>query len=69
MAIRMEIIADDQGNITINGPLQQPILCLGLLEMAKDLVHKHQAQQREAKVRLPGVQEIAAIRGAGSNGQ
>lgn len=38
--VKIEITMDDQGRIGVNGPLQDKILCFGLLELAKAAVHE-----------------------------
>jgi len=32
----------EEGKVSMNGPLENKVLCYGLLEVAKDLVRNHQ---------------------------
>ena len=41
MAIQMTIILDDKGNLNVNGPLQDKILCLGMIRLAETVVLAH----------------------------
>lgn len=47
--IQLIISMDDQGHIGINGPIQNTMLCFGLLEMAKLAIVDH-AKQNEKRV-------------------
>lgn len=46
--IQITITLDENGAISVNGPLENPILCYGLLVMAKDAIANHvsMAQRR-----------------------
>lgn len=37
----LTIILHPNGNVDVNGPLQDKILCYGLLEIAKDLIRNY----------------------------
>ena len=37
----LKITLSENGQVSINGPLEDKILCLGLLEMAKRIVHEY----------------------------
>jgi hypothetical protein len=43
MAQQVQILIemDDKGNITVRGPIENKILCYGLLESAKDAIRNH----------------------------
>lgn len=61
MAMRLEIVLDDNGRIGIEGPrplLRNKLLCLGLLEAAKDAV-------REYGVEEPRIVPATALRPVG----
>lgn len=59
MPIQIVITLDDNGHVGINAPLQDKILCYGLLEMARAAIDKHQpptqnGQNGQAKIlRVP----------------
>ena len=40
MAVKVEIVLQDDGQVQVSGPLDDKILCLGLLEIARMSVHK-----------------------------
>lgn len=61
MAIKMEIVVNDRGELTVTGPIDNPIMSLGILEAAKDVVRNHNA----AKARLV---RAAVIPGQSGNG-
>jgi len=43
--IRIEVLWDkEKGGITVNGPLEDKILCYGLLEYAKEVVRDFKAK-------------------------
>jgi hypothetical protein len=44
MKTQMVIDMDDKGNVSVNGPLENKLLCYGLLEVARDAVHAYQVQ-------------------------
>ena len=39
--IILKITLKEDGNIDVNGPLHNKVLCLGMMEIAKDLVLKY----------------------------
>lgn len=39
--MKISVIIDEQGAATIEGPLQNKVLCYGLLQVGMDLVRKH----------------------------
>ncbi len=39
---KLEIIMSPDGRVGVNGPLDNKVLCLGLLELAKDIVIKYE---------------------------
>ncbi|MFW6206963.1 MAG: hypothetical protein ACOC5J_03420 [Gemmatimonadota bacterium] len=40
---KMEIRLTDEGEVRVRGPLQNPLLCYGLLEAAKDAIRENKA--------------------------
>lgn len=58
MSIKIIIERTDEGQVTINGPINDKILCYGLLETAKDAVREYNDSQRKSiitpVIQLPG---------------
>lgn len=48
------ITLDDAGNVAVNGPIDNRLLCYGLLEVAKDTVTKHCEQMNNRIVQPAG---------------
>ena len=40
----LKISMDDAGNISVNGPIDNQLLSYGLLEVAKDVIKQHAAE-------------------------
>lgn len=38
---RLIIMLDEDGKVKLNGPLQNKLLCYGLLEVARDIIKDH----------------------------
>jgi len=41
------------GAVQVNGPIQNPMICMGMLEMAKEAIHDFAAEQRKNQRILP----------------
>ncbi len=41
MAVELKISMDDTGNVGVNGPIDNLILCYGLLEIARQSIQKN----------------------------
>lgn len=58
--VRLVITLEDDGRVNINGPLRQKLLCIGLLEMAKETVQDyHKGQAAEQRIEI-ATSEMAA---------
>jgi hypothetical protein len=55
MAIRLVIEVNDQGALSVNGPIHDKVLCYGLLEGAKDAIRQHQATQETRRIIPAGI--------------
>lgn len=44
--VKLEIILNDNGTLSVNGPIDNLHMCYGLLELAKDALREKAAQQR-----------------------
>jgi hypothetical protein len=52
---QLVITLDESGNVGINGPLENRLLCFGMMEMAKDGINKkHDADQKRIVQVAPG---------------
>lgn len=56
----LTITIDDKGQVSVNGPVDQLMLCYGLLEIAKDSLRNHQASLAK-RVQAPGIADVAAF--------
>ena len=63
MPITLKIELDEQGQISISGPIHDKILCYGLLESAKDAVREHVA--KEAKKTILAPHPLLNLKGTG----
>jgi len=41
--IELRIVLSDEGKLEITGPIQNKVVCLGILEVAKDVVKHYEA--------------------------
>ncbi len=48
--IKIEIIAGDDGRITVNGPLQNKLICWGLLTAASDVIRTYDPSKKLIEV-------------------
>lgn len=61
--IQIVISMTQDGQVSVNGPLENKVLMLGLLEIAKDLVLKHKPEEAPRVIRPVGVVPNGAVRG------
>jgi hypothetical protein len=45
--VEIKIIAADDGSIRVEGPIENKVLCLGLLDIAHDTVLKYDPKQNK----------------------
>ena len=50
---QLAITMDDAGQINVNGPIENRVLCYGLLEMAKDAIKAHAEQSKKLIAEVP----------------
>jgi len=43
------------GQMNVTGPLQNPLLCYGMLELAKDIIRKMSADNEAKMVKVPQI--------------
>ena len=55
MPLKIEIILTDEGRVMFAGPIDNKVMCYGLLEAARDIIQGHKVS--ESRVQLaPSVQ-------------
>lgn len=50
---QLAITLDEAGAVNINGPLENRLLCYGLMEMAKEALQKHAAESAKQVIAVP----------------
>ena len=50
MPATLEIVMDDSGRMTVNGPIDNLALCYGLMEIAKDVLRERQAKKAASPI-------------------
>lgn len=55
MAIELIIRVDDAGQISVTGPIDNPLIAYGLLEAGRDAIRAHHEQAAKRLVRPVGV--------------
>lgn len=50
---RIVIELTRDGQIHVNGPLHDPLLCFGMLEIAKDVVRQAGQKRQQALIQVP----------------
>lgn len=61
---KLEITLNDQGQVAVNGPIQDRVLCYGLLEVAKDSICDYTKQQNQPRIQPATGLEAVALLGA-----
>jgi hypothetical protein len=44
--VKLEIVLEDDGRLQVSGPIQDKILCYGMLELAKTVVTAHKQENK-----------------------
>ncbi len=67
--IQLTITMDDAGKVSASGPIQDKVLCYGLLEAAKDGIRQWHVEQTDGpKIVAPNGADVLAIAGKRNNG-
>lgn len=61
-AIELRIVLHPEGRIEVRGPLQDKILCYGLLALATDELRRHWATQEQPSIVIPETVPPALLR-------
>lgn len=64
MRAQLVITLQDDGQVGLNGPLQDPILCYGLLELGKDALRRF-SQEPKPLVQPAPAAAIPMLQGSG----
>jgi len=57
---QLTITLDDKGALSVSGPIDQLMLCFGLLELAKDSI-RQAAAEKQHRVQAPNLADLAAL--------
>jgi len=60
MQPKLEITLQADGNISVTGPINQTLLCYGMLDLAKDAIRTH-AATADKRIALAGPGDVLAI--------
>ena len=55
MPVKIEIVMTDDGQIGFRGPVENKILCYGLLEVARDIISAHGIEKSQVQLVVPQV--------------
>ena len=60
--VKLEIILNDNGTLSMSGPIDNLYMCYGMMELAKDVLReRHKANQQ--KIQKVGPQELLEFGG------
>lgn len=58
---KLEILLTDEGQVIVNGPITDRMMCYGLLGVAKDSIRTHNAQEQQKIVQPTGLERVALV--------
>jgi len=58
--VQLVLTLDDNGKLGVNGPIQNKIFVLGMLELAKEAICEYHKQQAQ-RVQPPTAEDLAII--------
>lgn len=61
MAMTLTILLDDTGAIKVDGPIDNPLVCYGLLACAQDAIRNHAAQKAASPIQPATPAEVSKI--------
>lgn len=60
----IKITINDNGQCSVEGPIQDKLRCFGALELAKEAIHlyflEHEKKKKEQEITIPGAQDLVA---------
>jgi hypothetical protein len=62
MSVKLEIILNDNGSITVNGPISNKLMCWGLLTAAEDVIRNFDPAKKPL-IEIPEYEPPADVRG------
>ncbi len=61
-AMQMVITVTEQGQVNVTGPLDNPLVAYGLLEVAKDTLRNHFAAAQQAAIKPATPEDVRTLR-------
>jgi hypothetical protein len=58
--LKLEIVVTDTGQVSVTGPIDQLMLCYGMLEIAKDNLKAHHAA-KQMKAAMPTASVVGGL--------
>ena len=52
MPLEVRILVNDEGGLSVQGPIDNKLMIIGILEVAKDAVYTYHREQKDKKVQL-----------------
>jgi hypothetical protein len=65
--VQMTITISEQGQLNVNGPIHDKLLCFGLLELAKEAVPEHHRKKANGSGIMLAGAPVNAVLGRGDN--
>lgn len=62
-AIVLTITLDAAGNVGVNGPIDNKVLCMGMIEVAKGAILAHKGEKQLIQQVPPGARVVTPFRG------
>lgn len=53
---------EDNGQLNLQGPIENSILCYGMLEVAKDILRDFQTKKRDSRIEVPQLELPIGLR-------
>ena len=63
MDLQLTITLTAAGQVSVSGPLENSLICYGMLEAAKDAIRDHVAQAAKSKI-IPILKPLPSMNGA-----
>lgn len=51
-AVELRIVMNEAGDVQVSGPIENKLVCYGLLELARETIALHAAQVQQRRVQL-----------------
>ena len=60
---KLTITLDEQGNVGLEGPVDQKMLCYGMLETARDLIQDYHIAKEQSAIQRPSPADVLSLNG------